>query len=71
MVAAYILLCILSFGGFIALKKMQGGKKKVTNKETSWNHGKSSRSKAVVEYREDKVEGKVHLLTGCNAIFFS
>jgi hypothetical protein len=26
-------------------------------KETPWNH-------------EDEVEGKVHLLTGCNAIFF-
>ncbi|XP_059444455.1 uncharacterized protein LOC132176307 [Corylus avellana] len=41
---------------------MQGGKKKVTNKEkkeTPWNHGRSSRtSKAVVEYREDKVEEK-------------
>ena len=52
---------------------MQGGNKKVTNKEkkeTSWNHGKSSRSKAVVEYREDKVEGKVHLLIGCIAIVF-
>ena len=43
---------------------MQGGKKKDTKKEKN-----SSRSKALVEYRQGKVEGKEHLLTGCNAIF--
>jgi hypothetical protein len=44
---------------------MQGGKKRDTK------IGKNScRSKALVEYREGKVQGKMHLLTGSNAIFF-
>jgi hypothetical protein len=46
--------------------------KEDTDKEKNENprkHGRSS-SKAFVEDPEDEVEGKVHLLTGCNAIFF-
>jgi hypothetical protein len=54
---------------------MKGGKKGDTDKgkkENPWIHVRSS-SKAFVQGqpgREDEVEGKVDLLTGCNAISF-